>query len=65
MGQISGGGETRDNANESMAEGEQSDEVVTELKDVPDITEMEDGVNDSKMEVFENSTKNGHKPEVR
>ena len=48
-----------------MAEGEQSDEVVTDFRDVPNITKMGDGFNVTKMEVFENSTKNGHNSEVR
>ena len=64
MGQDLGEGD-RDFVEEMMEEGEQSDEVVTELKDVSDISQMGDDVYVSKMEGFENSTKNGHLTEVR
>ncbi len=48
-----------------MARDHESDEVVADVRDASKFTEMEDGFNDTKMEVFENSTKNGHLTEVR
>ena len=58
MGQDLGEGD-RDSVEVMMAQGEQSDEVVTDSKDVPEFTKMGNGENDNKMENVNNSTKNG------
>jgi hypothetical protein len=48
MGQDSDGGD-RDFVDATMARGEQSDEVITDVNDVLSIAEMGDGVNVTKM----------------
>ncbi len=58
-------GPERDNTDATMARGDQSDEVVTDVVNVSNITKMGDGINMQKMENVKNSTKNGHKSEVR
>ena len=65
MGQVLGGGERRDNVDESMIQDYGSDEVVSDVTDVMNITMMRDDSNVNKMEVLKNSTKNGHLTEVR
>ena len=59
------GGRDQDFVKEMMAQDRESNEEVTDSKDVPDITKMRDGKNIKKMENVINSTKNGHKSEVR
>ena len=54
----------RDKVNETMVRDRGSDEVVTDFNDLLYISEMGDGKNVAKMEVFESSTKSRHFKDV-
>ena len=49
MGQVLGGGERKDNVDESMIQDHGSDEVVSDVTNVPDINKMGDGDNFTKV----------------
>ncbi len=65
MGQDLGVRVLRDNEDTTMARGERSDVMASDDQDVSTINKMGDGKNVSKMGIYINSTKNGHKSKVR